>query len=110
MGLFDKKKVVAPNTTIKYHNNITDRLTSMLVPRFAKTTVYLQESGDPKFVNIKVEGLDEILGVITRDTKNIVNNIGIYSGRGFANALSLDAAEAVKVYLNRELDKVTNPY
>lgn len=112
MGLFDgiKKKDVRPNTSVKYTNNITERLTSLLVPRFAKGRVYLVESGDPKFVNIMIEGIPDILGVITRNPKNEAVNIGIYLGRGFVNAFVPEAQEALQVYVNREIDRVVNPY
>ena len=112
MGLFDglgKQKVVAPNTSVKYTNNITERLTSLLAPRFASAKVYLVESGDPKFVNIRIDGVNDVLGVITRDKRNIVVNIGLYT-RGVVNAFSQGAEQSVAVYLNRELDNVVNPY
>ena len=112
MGLLDglkKQKVVAPNTSIKYTNNITDRLTSMLSPRFASGKVYIVESGDPKFLNVRVEGINDILGVITRDPKNVAVNIGIYT-KGVAPCFVPGAQDAVAVYTNRELDKIVNPY
>ena len=111
MGLFDgmKKKTVAPNTSIKYSNNITERLTSVLTPRFANSRVYLVESGDPKFVNIMVDGVSDVLGVITRDQKNIALNIGLYR-KGVPAAFTPAAEGAIAVYVNREIDKVENPY
>ncbi len=112
MGLLDglkKQKVVKPDTSIKYTNNITERLAFSLAPRFASAKIYLVESGDPKFVNIMVDGVTDILGVITRDNHNIVTNIGMYT-RGVVSAFKPDAQQSVSVYLNRELDKVVNPY
>lgn len=108
MGLFDKKKA-GPNTSIKYNNNITERLMSVLTPRFANARVYLVESGDPKFVNIMVEGIPEVLGVITRDQKNVATNIGLYR-KGVPAAFTPAAEAAIAVYVNREIDRVTNPY
>ena len=111
MGLFDglKQKVVAPNTSIKYNNNITERLTSLLAPRFANAKVYLVESGDPKFINIRIEGVNDVLGVITRDKRNVALNIGLYT-KGVVNAFTQGAEQSLAVYVNRELDRVTNPY
>ena len=109
MGLFSKAKVVAPNTSIKYTNNITERLTSLLAPRFANAKIYLAESGDPKFVNIRIDGINDVLGVVTRDNHNIVKNIGFYT-KGVVNAFTPGAEQSVAVYVNRDLDKVENPY
>lgn len=108
MGLFDRKKS-GPDTSIKYTNNITERLTSVLTPRFAKASVYLRESGDPKFVNIMVDGIDDVLGVITRDPKNVARNIGLYR-KGVPMAFKPEAEDAIKVYENREISGVKNPY
>lgn len=111
MGLFGsgKSKSVQVNTSIKYKNNITERLSSMLTPRYADASVYIVESGDPKFMNIMIDGSTDILGVITRDKKNIATNIGIYT-RGVISAFQAGAEKELLVYTNRIIENVRSPY
>lgn len=113
MGLFDglkKQKVVRPNTMVKHQNNITERLMSVLNAKYPKAKVYLIESGDPKFVNIRAEDIPDVLGVITRDEKNVVKNIGLFNTRGVPQIFLPTAENDVQVYVNRELNNVPNPY
>lgn len=112
MGFFDFLKTnepFSPNTSVKYMNNITERLSTVLTSKYRNARVYIIESGDPKFVNIMIEGIPEVLGVIMRDTSNKITNIGIYR-KGVPTVFSNQAEQAVQEFINRDLERVLNPY
>ncbi len=113
MGLFDslkKPKVIRPNTTVKYTNNVTERLMTLLNSKYPNAKIFLMESGDPQLVNIRADVVPDVLGVITRDEKNVVKNIGLYNIRGVPQLFGPGAEGDVQVYVGRELAGVDNPY
>lgn len=107
MGLFGGKPKTLPiDTETEYKNNIATCLEMYKHSALKDKYVYLKATTNPKFVNIYVSGVAEVAGVVTRDEKNIVTNIGLYIGRGCLNAFTPEAESVVARYNNKPLDQV----
>lgn len=111
MGLFSSKpKMVQIDTNAEFKNNITNCLEMYKRPVLKDKAVYLKQSEEAKFVNIYIQGVADVAGVITRDEKNVVVNIGLYIGRGCLNAFTPDSEEAVARYNGQPLEVVPAAY
>ncbi len=111
MGLFGGKVKLQPiDTNATYKNNITGCLDMYKNAAIKTRAIFLKASSDPKYVNIYVEGVNDVAGVITRDEANVVTNIGLYIGRGCLNAFTPDGQSVVTRYVGKELDIVPPAY